>query len=337
MTLKPFKNFFLIVWTAAFLILGTLPANVSSDVSTAETYEPASSPLSFKETWGYLMQGEEYFVHDDMPFSDILYFSARVGDNGRIPTDIRPPDLSSRLNRTPKFHIVISMIGSKMLTNFMLRKDLPFREQLIKDIASYAEYFDGIQLDFESVRYEDRQLYVSLLEDLRSRLPKEILFSVAVPARWWENLNAYEYPKIAEHVDRVMIMAYDEHWRTGEPGPIASLPWCEKILHYAQKRIPADKLIMGLPLYGRAWQTETFARALKHPQTLELCENQTCTIKLTETGDPYFEYTETARLKVHFEDQQSLANKLKFYQENRVKGVAFWRIGQEPAAIWDRF
>ncbi len=129
-------------------------------------------------------------------------------------------------------------------------------------------------------------------------------------------------------------MAYDEHWRTGEAGPIASLPWCKKVLDYAQKRIPAHKLIMGLPLYGRAWQVETYAKALKYPQTIDLCQQISCAVKMTETGEPFFEYQMPATVKVYFEDRHSLVNKVSLYNKSSVSGIAFWRVGQEPRDIW---
>ena len=40
-----------------------------------------------------------------------------------------------------------------------------------------------------------------------------------------------DYTKLAEHADYLMIMSYDEHYETGNPGPIASLGFVEKSIN----------------------------------------------------------------------------------------------------------
>ncbi len=288
---------------------------------------------TFREVWGYVMKGEETMLGKGMPFTDIGYFSSKVEEDGTL-TQIQRPDLTGELGSAPRIHLVISMIGNKMLTNFILREDMPFRKRIIADIVKMSSDFDGIQIDFESLRYEDRDLYLKFLKDVRSSLSTEKIFSVAVPARWWETDNAFNYVDISAIADRVIVMAYDEHWRTGEAGPIASLPWCKKVVDYAKTRIPPKKLIFGLPLYGRAWQVETYAQALKYPQTIDLCQKINCSVKMTETGEPFFEYQMPATIKVFFEDRHSLLNKVSLYYQNDISGIAFWRVGQEPKDVW---
>ncbi len=292
-----------------------------------------TSSLAFQEVWAYLMKGEETYFRPSLPVTDIGYFSAKVEDDGTLTASVPRPVLTAAQG-SPRIHLVVSMIGSKMLTHFVLREDLPLRGRIIESIVALAEDYDGVQIDFESVRFEDRDLYLSFLRSVKSALPQQKIFSVAVPARWWEKDNAFPYPEIAALADRVVIMAYDEHWRTGTPGPIASLPWCEKVLAYAQQRVPPEKLIMGLPFYGRAWQVEEHARSLKYPQTVTLCKDIQCEMKTSETGEPYFEYQVPATVRVHFENTQSLFNKMALYSRASVTKLAFWRLGQEPPDIW---
>jgi len=321
------KQTFLIPLFLGLMLLANPKAHLPSAQNTnADRY-------AFKEVWGYVMKGEETFLSNSMPFTDIGYFSSKVEDDGTL-TQITRPDLKGEFDRSHRIHLVVSMIGSKMLTHFVLREDLPFKKKMVLDIAQMAADFDGVQIDFESLRYEDRDLYLKFLKDVRAVLPKNKIFSVAVPARWWEKDNAFNYVDISAIVDRVIVMAYDEHWRTGEAGPIASLPWCKKVLDYAQKRIPPEKLVMGLPLYGRAWQVENYAQALRYPQAIDLCQKISCDVKMTETGEPFFEYQIPATVKVYFEDRHSLINKISLYQKNSVPGVAFWRVGQEPKDLW---
>ena len=111
---------------------------------------------------------------------------------------------------------------------------LPFRDRIIADIVERSKPFDGVQIDFESISKEDGTNFLNFLAAVKKALPKDKLFSVAVMARWesYKQKNpsdAFDYPFVAMIADRVIVMAYDEHYRSGEAGPIASLPWCEKI------------------------------------------------------------------------------------------------------------
>ena len=47
-------------------------------------------------------------------------------------------------------------------------------------------------------------------------------------------------------MDKIIVMAYDEHWATSAPGAIASLSWCKKIADYASSVIPKEKLVIAI-------------------------------------------------------------------------------------------
>ena len=165
-------------------------------------------------------------------------------------------------------------------------------------------------------------------------LPEGKLLSVAVPARIGARVDAYDYSRIAPLVDRIVIMAYDEHWSGSAPGPIASLPWCAQVVDYAESAIANDKIVMGLPLYGRAWQDKKLAKALRFESVQEiLAEKQSPTNYSSELGS-YFEYSENVVVKVFYDDYRTIMEKLRLYQTKKVGSVSFWRIGQGPPELW---
>ena len=49
-----------------------------------------------------------------------------------------------------------------------------------------------------------------------------------------------------------------------------------------------------------------------------------------------YSYSETVEIDVHFETFQSLEAKLNLYAQRPIRGVAFWRIGQEPPGFWEK-
>ena len=293
------------------------------------------------EVWAYLMKGEEKYFPEQSPITDVACFSAKVDGDGHLQGGhLRPPALPGASPGT-RYHLVATLPWNSTLAHIYLNPELPFRSRIIADLLERSKPFDGVQIDFESVSKADGTAYLNFLAAVKKALPKEKLFTVAVMARWaghkQKNPNdAFDYPFIGMIADRVIIMAYDEHYSGGGPGPVASIPWCEPIYAYALKTIDPDKLVMGIPLYGRGWQTPSLARAYKNPEiTAELRKKGIQPFHDSQTGGSY-SFTETVTLKVHYETLQSLDAKMLLYAQHPIRGVAFWRIGQEPAEFWNR-
>ncbi|WFR71356.1 glycosyl hydrolase family 18 protein [Prescottella defluvii] len=123
--------------------------------------------------------------------------------------------------------------------------------------------FDGVQIDYENLLSADRAGFSSFIAELGTALHRigSVLY-VAVHAKpddagYGPQNEAQDYAAVARSADKVIVMAYDRHWATSTAGPIAPYDWVEEVLRYAITRIPRDKLVLGVGLYGYDWVGST--------------------------------------------------------------------------------
>lgn len=311
-------------------------AKDASDVSYDINYnylEPKGEKIKADEVWAYVMTGREKFFSPDMPITDLCYFSADINSYGEI-TEI--PSASFFKDYTGRKHLVITCTG-RALTHLSLEPDFKVREKIIETIADASKDYDGVQIDFENVPARDADNFLTFLSDTKKAVGDGKIFSVALPARMKKiSDDIYNYEKIHPLVDKVIIMAYDEHWSGSKPGSVASMEWCNKIVDYSKSVIPEGKLVMGLPFYGRSWQEEGYSSAWIFSSVNRIMnQNKITVVERSEDSVPMFTATIPVKVTMYFEDAYSLVFRTRVYEEKGITSFAFWRVGQEDTAYWN--
>lgn len=296
---------------------------------------PDVNPYStnFFEVWAYLIADSEEYLDNSFPITDLGYFSAEVNTYGELVGVPNPKKLAGYPGR---IHMVVAC-NSTSLTHFALDPDGKVRGKLIDDLVKATEDFDGLQIDFELVPKRDKDTFHSFIQELRRRLPHKLL-SVALPARTRTlKDDVYDYKRLSALVDKVFVMAYDEHWATSRPGPIASIDWCNNIAEHSLETIGREKLVMGLPFYGRTWGEVSFNRAFYFSGIQRTMRENGVTAAdiMRKEHIPTFTYeVPSVTVTSYYDDVQSLSVRLDNYFDMGVKAVGFWCLGQEDPRIW---
>ena len=137
--------------------------------------------------------------------------------------------------------------------------------QLDKFLFSNPSY-RGICLDFELVPDEDLKLYAEWIAELHNDFRTKnlrIYVNVEVGA---EDETIH---RLAQASDGIILMNYDEHEETSDPGPVASEPWFEANLKRVLKLVPKEKIICGIGNYGFDWAV-TMPEKGKKPRVVDV-------------------------------------------------------------------
>ena len=243
--------------------------------------------------------------------------------------------------------------------------------QSIKDLVLRHNY-DGIDLDFEVFYTQDgrsswattKPNWIAFIKELSTELHQQgKLLSVTTPPDFAPETKragnwVFSWAEIGPYIDRLRIMAYD--FSTVRPGPIGPLPWSEDAVKYAVTQMPASKVFLGIPGYGRDWITKVegvcpkdFASsvvvgakaAVVMRSAVELATSNNATITYNPThAESTFTYRKTyvdptnsasfctATRTVWFPDEKSYTARTNLVGKYRIGGIAVWTFGMENTA-----
>jgi spore germination protein YaaH len=328
----------ILFWSLGAVLFAQVPhaagSGSSSGVGVVDALDRMDEPpLVFPEVWAFLRTGDESQVPADHPVTDWAYFSARISSKGALAGLPSPMKLGGLPGRK---HLVVAEVSNQALNHFILNPAYPLRDRLVADIAAGSISYDGVVIDFELLLPEDGPNLLQFLALLKKAIGPRLL-TVCVPARTGPGQSAYLYQEIAALADRVFVMAYDEHWSGSGPGPVASLAWTRRVAAFALRNIPPDKLIMGMPFYGRAWGERNPAGAYRFSSVQRVIGETGVQIDRDAEGLPLFRFQESIFFTMHFDDVHSIRLRLRDFLDGGIKNIGFWSFGLEDPRVWSLF
>jgi len=225
------------------------------------------------------------------------------------------------------------------------------RRQIGQFFAAYPVY-RGLSLDFESLPDDAIPAYLTFIKELYGDLhPRNLRLyvntAVATPDA--------DLKSIAANSDGIILMNYDEHQTTSDPGPIASQDWFLDNLRRVLKVVPKKKLICAVGNYGYDWTLSTpgpvkkGSKKLSKPQVLntedfpvseawQRASDADADLDLDDDSlNPHFEYIDedtNQRHVVWFLDGVTMLNELRGARQLGLSTFALWRLGYEDNSLW---
>lgn len=201
----------------------------------------------------------------------------------------------------------------------------------------------GINIDFEHTKIDDRDYITDFVREFRQAAGDDFIITVDVTPQISADVTKEPYDRkaLAEIVDYMVVMAYDQHWGSSEKaGSVAQYKWVEGSVNVLFRNIPNKKMILGVPLYTRIWKE---AGGKVTSKTISMDEVARIIVAKglkpvwdKESQQNYIEYQENnADYKIWIEDANSLEKKVSLVNKYNLAGVGSWRLGFETPNIWD--
>jgi cellulose synthase/poly-beta-1,6-N-acetylglucosamine synthase-like glycosyltransferase/peptidoglycan/xylan/chitin deacetylase (PgdA/CDA1 family)/spore germination protein YaaH len=225
------------------------------------------------------------------------------------------------------------------------------RKQILRFFAAYP-FYRGLSLDFESLPDKATPAYLTFIRELYTGMhPLNLRLYVNVPVATPDA----DLKQIAANSDGVILMNYDEHQVTSDPGPVASQEWFVGNLARVLKVVPKNKLICALGNYGYDWTMSIPARPKRgstraaKPQVIDTHDLSVSDV-WQEASDadadldldynalnPHFEYIDedaNERHVVWFLDGVTLIDEMRGAHQLGLQTFALWRLGTEDSSLW---
>jgi len=324
-------------------------------------------------------------IKEVMPFWYTLKFDGKA--KAAVVTDLYTPanpsvPISEPLTalRNAGYSIIPTITdGTDKLVLAGLLKSPTSRKQIITSILNLVttNNYDGIDLDFEGFAFVDGNTtwsstapsWVAFVKELSTALhAQNELLSISTP--YVLNPNdaqkgyfVYSWAAVASYIDKLRIMTYD--YSISKAGPLGPITWAERTVQYAVSIMPASKVFVGVPGYGRDWVTavsgicpsnvsstvKVGAKAatfvMRDATSLAATYGATPTYN-DQFGEMTFSYQKvyngttdsglstscTASRTAWYQDAKSWALRAALVTKYRIGGITAWTFGmEEPLAM----
>ena len=221
---------------------------------------------------------------------------------------------------------------------------------LVNEAKTYG--YAGFQLDFEQIRWTDRDLLTALTQDCASafhaaglnlsiavipRLPGDAGASGTLLDYFRQWSGAYDFAALAKAADFLSFMTYDEHNGVTPPGAVSGTPWIRQALEFSLQGVPPEKATLGLPTYYHDWTGVGRLTSSSYDDAMILAQRYGTTPTFDAIEEEmHFGYdVYGVHHELWIQSTDTLRRKLPLMYEYGLKGISVWRLGFEDPSFWN--
>ena len=233
--------------------------------------------------------------------------------------------------------------------------------------------FDGLDMDWEYPKSQDKENFVALLKELRQAFEFEaeetgndrLGLSAAVPVGPDNVRGGYDVAKVSKWLDFINLMAYDFHgkWESqaGHNAPLyapsSDSEWRKQLsVSFAAQMwtrlgAPKEKLVIGMPTYGRSFTLSDRSNYVVNSPTsgggdageysreagflayYEVCEMLLNGASYIWDDEMKVPYLVKGNQWVGFDDERSIRNKMDWIKIQGFAGAMVWSVDMDDFKV----
>lgn len=306
----------------------------------------------------YWMSGYEA-NYDWNLLSDFCYFSYVVDPATGNATTTNNWENSAAVTTALSQGVRVSLCVTLFSDHSTFFGNTTAQQTLITNLISLIQSrgAHGVNVDFEGVAVANKTAFMNFLINLSIQMhnanPNYIL-SVCTYAVDWNNL--FDENLIDQYIDYYTIMGYDYYWSGSSiAGPVAPLytlnafdyNLSKTICYYIAQGASREKIVLGVPYYGREWNTDV--ATIPANTISEEATRTYSTVKNNNSGNystrlydsvsvcPYYTYFSSNWRQCFIDDEVSLGVKYDIVNIYDIAGIGIWALGYDDgySQLWD--
>lgn len=319
---------------------------------------PQKTILGWHPYWGNGLEVN----YDWSLLTDFVYFSYEVNPYTGQPNTtynfLTVPSVSTALANNARVHLCVTLFADHA-TFF---SSTAAKTTLVNNLVSLlqARGAHGINIDFEGVPVSQKSAFTAFLQQLGTALHNagNYQLSVCLYAVDWSDL--FEEPLIEPYVDFFTLMGYDYYYsgstQAGPTDPLYGFTagydrgLSRSVTYYLDQGIPAQKLVLGLPYYGREWNTVSASVPSNVTASPSSASRTYAYVKTNASGNysnPQLNTTAASRAYIFpnagayrqcfISEEAELKQRYTFIKQRNLKGAGIWALSYDDGytQLWD--